>query len=94
MPYITKEQRYYINNNSLNELLDDISNEEIIENPGELNYTISSIVDTYLQKKGKNYTNLNEVIGVLECVKQEYYRRVVSPYEDLKKEENGDIFEL
>lgn len=59
---------------------------------GELNYFISRIVDTYVQVKGKNYAVLNEVIGVLECVKQEYYRRIAAPYEDTKIAENGDVY--
>jgi hypothetical protein len=32
-------------------------------------------------------------MGVLECVKQEYYRRVASLYEDQAKERNGDVYE-
>lgn len=59
---------------------------------GELNYFISRIIDTYIQIKGKNYANLNEVIGVLECVKQEYYRRIVSVYEDEKLKTAGDVY--
>jgi hypothetical protein len=39
-----------------------------------------------------SYSKINEVIGVLECAKQELYRRVASPYEDSKKEANGDVF--
>ena len=31
------------------------------------------------------------MIGALECCKQEYYRAVVGPYEDIKIEENGDV---
>jgi len=30
-------------------------------------------------------------MGVLECVKQEFYRRRAVPYEEEKIEENGDI---
>lgn len=59
---------------------------------GELNYLISRIIDTYIQVKGKDYQNLNEVIGVLECVKQEYYRRIAAPYEDIKQAANGDVY--
>jgi hypothetical protein len=59
---------------------------------GELNYLISRIVDTYIQVKSKNYANLNEVIGVLECVKQEYYRRIISVYENSKMAESGDVY--
>lgn len=32
------------------------------------------------------------ILGVLECVKLELYRRVAAPYEDRKIEENGDVF--
>ncbi len=59
---------------------------------GELNYVLSRMVDTYVQVKGKNYAVLNEVIGVLECVKQEYYRRIAAPYENTKINENGDVY--
>lgn len=31
------------------------------------------------------------MLGILESVKQEYYRRVVAPYEDIKIQENGDV---
>jgi hypothetical protein len=33
------------------------------------------------------------ITGVLENIKQEYYRRVAEPYEDKKIIENGDIKE-
>jgi len=39
-----------------------------------------------------SYAELNEVIGVLECAKQELYRRVVAPYEDGKAKINGDVY--
>jgi hypothetical protein len=42
---------------------------------------------------GKNYKHINEIIGVLECAKQEFYRRVAAPYEDTKIQENGDVYE-
>ncbi|SUZ60717.1 uncharacterized protein METZ01_LOCUS13571, partial [marine metagenome] len=61
---------------------------------GELNYVISSIIDEYLSEYGKNYTNINEVIGVLECAKLELYRRVAAPYEDEKIDQNGDVYDV
>lgn len=33
-----------------------------------------------------------QILGVLSCVQQEFYRRVVAPYEDQKCRENGDVF--
>jgi hypothetical protein len=37
------------------------------------------------------YFHLNKAIGVLECIKLEFYRRVAAPYEDLKIKEAGDV---
>ena len=59
--------------------------------PGELNYIISEICAAYLSQKGLSYTHCNEIIGALECVKLEFYRRLTAPYEDEKITENGDI---
>lgn len=59
---------------------------------GELNFKITTVVNQYLVDKGKNYQNLNEVIGVLECAKLELYRRIVAPYETQKVIENGDVY--
>jgi hypothetical protein len=62
--------------------------------PGDLNYLITRQVDAYLARKGVNYANLNEAIGVLECAKLELYRRIVARYEDRKIDdpENGDVY--
>jgi hypothetical protein len=62
------------------------------KSPGELNYAITLLCKNYLTQKGISYTNMNEVVGVLECAKQEFYRRMTVPYEDKKKEENGDVY--
>ena len=58
---------------------------------GELNYKITQIIIAYLQKPF-SYTEINEVIGVLECVKLELYRRIAAPYEDEKCKINGDVY--
>lgn len=59
---------------------------------GELNYTLTRLIDQFIMCHGKSYGTLNAVIGVLECAKLELYRRVVSPYEDKKMSENGDVY--
>lgn len=60
---------------------------------GELNFAITTVVDSYLTAKGRmRYADLNEAVGVLECAKLELYRRIVAPYEDLKIEEAGDVY--
>ena len=63
------------------------------EDAGELNYAITRLVDDYLVRRGGvRYSHLNEVVGVLECAKLELYRRLAAPYEDLKREESGDVY--
>jgi hypothetical protein len=61
------------------------------ENTGELNYCLTKMILDYLGET-PNYQKYNDVIGVLQCIIQEIYRRRVAPYEDLKIKENGDIY--
>jgi hypothetical protein len=44
-----------------------------------------------LFKKNPRYSTANNLMGVLECVKAEFYRRQVANLEDRKIIENGDI---
>jgi len=57
---------------------------------GELNYAITILCLKYAGQF--NYAKINEVIGVLECAKLEFYRRLAAPYEDTKIKENGDVY--
>ena len=60
---------------------------------GDLNYCITRLVCTYLLNKPKsNYCALNEVVGVLDCVKLELYDRIVRPYEYMKQMKHGDVY--
>ena len=86
MPYIKKEERAVLDR-YINAL------REFIANEGELNYTITRLCDSFMNWHGKSYAEINKIIGVLECVKQEFYRRVASPYEDTKIDENGDVYD-
>ncbi len=63
--------------------------------PGELNYILSRLIDEYLGDEDKylGYARFNEVVGVLECMKLELYRRFIGPYEDEKLHENGEVFD-
>lgn len=47
----------------------------------------------YLLTCGIKYKHINDICGVLEAVKAEFYRRVAAPYEDLKIKENKDVIE-
>lgn len=56
---------------------------------GLLNYAFTRILNqTYPEP---NYHEINEKIGLLECAKLESYREQAAPYEDLKKNQNGDV---
>ena len=83
MPYIKHDRREYLNPLS----------QDYPRNPGELNYQITKLITDYLKTKSDvNYAVLNEVVGVLSCVQQELYRKVISIYEDKKEAENGPVF--
>lgn len=60
---------------------------------GDINYVISNIIWQLFDKQ-PSYKVANELMGVIECVKQEFYRRRVSPYEDEKIHINGDICKI
>ena len=82
MPYINKESR------------DKLANwdERNAQTAGELNYLITSLCVEYSMNFGNSYKTINDIIGALECAKQEFYRRIASPYEDKKIIENGDVY--
>jgi hypothetical protein len=67
-----------------------VDGKHIIPDAGIFNYTVSTLL--HRMHGPVNYSNINEVMGILECVKQEYYRRVAAPYEDTKITENGDVY--
>lgn len=79
MPYITQEDRDFL---------------YFPKNAGELNFLLTTICDEYIQTNGARYQSMNDVIGALEGCKLEFYRRIVSPYEDIKLSENGDVYNV
>ena len=91
MPYINREDRGLIDD-GVNGLRAGIDVARKV-NPGHLNYAITKLImDTYRVKDGElKYADYNEIIGVLECCKLEFYRAQVAPYEDQKRKENGDV---
>lgn len=63
-----------------------------IQNEGDLNYCIYSLMKKWLEKqKPINYSKLSSCIAAFECAKLEFYRKVISKYEDLKCKKNGEI---
>jgi len=90
MPYIKPERRedIHVNKGKISEIIRMSS----IRTAGELNFAITTLCIDYLDLKGLSYQNINEIIGVLECAKQEFYRKVAVPYEEEKELENGSIY--
>lgn len=92
MPYISKQSRAQFSTELASLIYRLHQNPEI----GNLNYVITTLCDAYLDfhDRGPKYADLNAVIGVLESAKLELYRRRVAPYEDQKRQENGDAYNI
>ena len=82
MPYIREERRQWLR---------EYDSTPLPKTAGELNYIFSRIIDRSLGNE-PSYEDINLVVGVLECCKEELYRRVAGPYEDRKIGENGDVY--
>lgn len=87
MPYIKQKRR------------DALADGDFPITSGELNYSITVDILSYINRlrelyklKEADYQIYNEVIGVLECVKQELYRREIISYENRKCKENSDVY--
>jgi len=98
MPYIDEEERLELDTQIDNIILAIRDNKTNLNNPhdfsnylGRINYCFSRII--YGVMRDVSYRNIAMVTGVLENIKQEYYRRVAEPYEDIKIRQNGDIKE-
>jgi len=95
MPYIVPDKR-----KELDPIIEDLRkvlvslalDDESNNHSGNLNYIITKLLMiSYGTVKDTNYASINEAIGVLECAKLEFYRKVAAPYEDTKEEINGPV---
>lgn len=87
MPYIKQELREEIDKalTQFGTNLGDINSLDM----GCLNYIITKLL---LSTKPQCYSDYNNLIGLLECCKLEFYRRAVVSYEETKRKENGDVY--
>lgn len=69
----------------------EMNNEDLLKIAGNINYTFSRVCAGLMGRP--SYPKIVILTGVLENIKQEFYRRVASNYEDKKISENGDIRE-
>jgi predicted type IV restriction endonuclease len=88
MPYIKQDKRK-IYEKALTELVHLLREVPEEERDGHINYIVTVLLKRLYQPP--NYRRYNKAIGVLECIKMEFYRRMVSPYEEDKIRENGDV---
>ena len=95
MPYIAEEKRLGLDLeiDDLHQALVNLEQDDEENNmEGNLNYAITRLLMmVYGTKEGTRYSQINDAIGVLECIKLEFYRKVASPYEDQKEFDNGSI---
>ena len=93
MPYIKQEQRIQVDT-QIKELANSILNtigDDKTQRAGVLNYTITKLLSEVYTLDKVRYNDLNEIIGMFECCKHEFYRMVATPYENLKLLENGSV---
>lgn len=87
MPYISKNKRPPIDK-LLDPLIAHFRSLPVQDQDGALNYSITRIIKRLYPKE---YFHLNRALGVLSAVTQEFYRRVIGPYEETKISKNGDV---
>ena len=98
MPYINEEERQELDG-CIYQMVRCITDTKVgLNNPqdfsnflGRINYCFSRVIMGVM--KNISYKNIAMITGVLENIKQEFYRRIAEQYEDKKILENGDIKE-
>jgi len=81
MPYITPDQREALKTRQP-------------LNAGELNYAMCMLAVEYVKAKGLSYQTIAEVLAAFEGAKAEFYRCFAAPYEQSKREQNGDVWNV
>lgn len=84
MPYIHESKRSYLKG-----YLSTLGPH--INFSGTLNYVLTKIVWAYW-RRSQDYQAINDILGALDGVGKEFYRRVAVPYENSKLAENGDVY--
>lgn len=100
MPYIQQKSRKIIDE-KIEPILKYFNQAgDIVSYDGEMNYVITRLLLSFYGGKGelghgnRGYQAYNRAMGVLECAKQEFYRRMIAPYENQKNLDNGDVFNV
>jgi hypothetical protein len=64
----------------------------VAKTPGELSFSMSQLIKGYIAMRGTSYGTFNDIVGAMECLKLELYRRLIGTYEQKKCDENSDVF--
>lgn len=94
MPYIKEDIRTRLDD-SIDMLALKICNESLddVDFAGILNYSVSRLITKILSTKFKKlrYWHSPMIRGILMDVSDEFYRRIMVPYEDKQIVNNGDV---
>lgn len=94
MPYIKQTNREVIDP-AIEEILTALreleSDDPTNSMAGNINYLFTRILNRVYSSP--RYDDINEVVGILGCCQQEFYRRVAVPYEEQKRYDNGDAYD-
>lgn len=89
MPYIKEEKRQ-----ELEPVLQQLGLKLMNESSGVWNYAITALIRRWFASFtiAGRYEDFERVNGLLESIKLEFWRRMMVPYEEVKIEQNGDVF--
>jgi hypothetical protein len=87
MPYIAKEKRPQFDG-LVEHILTVMEKIPDQERDGCLNYLFTKTLKSLFKP---SYFNYERIMGLLACMQHEFYRRWISPYENSKREQHGDL---
>lgn len=91
MPYIIPDSRAKVDEKIV-EIANILKSDGV--NAGDINYVVTRMIAIAFDISNScNYNKINTIMGVLECIKQEFYSRIAVPYEAQKATINGDVKE-
>ncbi len=93
MPYIPKPDRAAYDS-LIAQLAEALATQSSDRRKGHANYVITQVLRKAWGvnvSDGESYANYADIIGTLECAKQELYRRWVAAYEDKAIARHGDL---
>jgi hypothetical protein len=87
MPYIKPEKRLELDK-IIGQIVSHFEKVEDKDRDGQLNYLFTKTLKSLYRP---SYFNYERIMGLLACIQHEFYRRWISPYEDNKIKEHGDV---